>query len=46
MDNVSVEISLRYDSDEDDYYEHYGYYETIDEAIKELLRIKQNIEND
>lgn len=42
MDNDLIEISLY--CEETDDYEHYGYYKTIDEAVEELLTIKQNLE--
>lgn len=36
---IEIEISLRYDEEED--FEHEGYYYDIDSAIKALLDIKK-----
>lgn len=41
--HLEVEISIAWD-DEDEY-EHEGYYHTIDDAIEALLRLKQMEQN-
>lgn len=41
--NLEVEIMLAYP--DDDCFEHEGYYNTIDDAIKALEYIKKHIDN-
>lgn len=42
MDNkrhIEIEISVRWN--DEDYYEHEGYYSTIDKAIEALIELKE-----